>query len=179
MIYLILSRPLYLILSDVFGKMMDYQVIPDSGYNFGFFITYFTFGIASGIVGILLASAYTKLILYLERMGKWTETSHKSVRIFTIAVALVVIAATLIWFMSTTWLIIYYSGRELFNFNSPMPLVIVVISGVLVVAVYTLKVELRDRTDTQKKYVVISLFLLTVILYVLAWYLTRPYFAQF
>lgn len=180
MIYLILPRSLYLIiLSDVFGKMMDYQVIPNSGYNFGFLITYSISGIASGILGILLASGYTKLILYLERKGKWTKTSHKAVRIFSIAVSLVVTAATLIWFMSTAWMKILHQSWDLFNFDTPMPITIAVISGILLTAVYTLKVELRECTDTQKKYVIVLLFLMIAILYAIAWYLTRPYFAQF
>lgn len=139
-----LSEPVYLLLINVFG--LNYHFFPD--FNSSFIISRIIFGIASGIVGILLASGYTKVIQYLESKGKWTEKSQMIVRKFIIAGSLSVAVATLIFLISTVWLSYvswrFYNIPVLRYYFYPSTLIgIVVISGVLVIAVYILKIEFK------------------------------------
>ncbi len=139
-----LSEPVYLLLINVFG--LSYDVGPD--FDSRFIISRVIFGIASGILGVLLASGYAKVIQYLESKRKWTETSQMIARKFIIAGSLSVAVAALIFLITTVWLSYvnwrFYNISVLRYYFYPSTLIgIVVISGVLVIAVYILKIEFK------------------------------------
>lgn len=139
-----LSEPVFLPRIKVFG--LNYYALPD--FDSSFLISRAIFGIASGIIGILLALCYSKVIRYLESKGKWTKTSQIIVRKFITAGSLAVAAAALSYLISTAWLSYvnwrFYNIPVLRYFFYPSTLIgTVVILGVLVNAVYILKIEFK------------------------------------
>ncbi len=144
--YFILSAPVSLILNNVVGRNIYHYDVPD--FNFSFFVTHAISGIASGILGILLASCYTKLIQHLDSQRKWIMASQMAVRKLTIAGSLAVVTAALIFLISTAWLA--YVNWRFYNipvlryyFYPPVLIGTVVILAVLVIAIYILKIEFK------------------------------------
>ncbi len=140
----VLIEPVYLLLINVFG--LNYDGSP--GLDSSFIISRTIFGIASGILGVLLALGYAKIIQYLESKGKWTQTSQMIIRKFIIAGSLSVAVATLIFLISTVWLSYvnwrFYNIPVLQYYFYPSTLIgTVVTSGVLVIAGYILKIEFK------------------------------------